>query len=155
MKRFWDKVEKTDICWNWTGCLRGKTGYGCIKYKGAVIDTHRFVWFLTYGRSPEKWVAHLCNNRKCVNPDHLMELTPHENALRTERRGKMHRVKQWQFARGERSSAAKLTAKQVLEIREKGNGEANWKISKQLAPQYSVSTRCVYGILSRQTWKHI
>jgi hypothetical protein len=41
MKRFLDKIEKTDSCWLWTASLRGKTGYGAFKLEGKVIDAHR------------------------------------------------------------------------------------------------------------------
>lgn len=82
MKRFWDKVEKNDSCWNWIAGSRGN-GYGCIKYKGINYDAHRFVWFLTYGKLPKKWILHKCNNRKCVKIEHLYEGTPKENVRDT------------------------------------------------------------------------
>ena len=78
MKRFWDKVEKTEVCWNWKAGGRGK-GYGAIKYKGKKYDAHRFVWFLTYKKWPKQWILHKCDNPKCVRPDHLFEGTPRDN----------------------------------------------------------------------------
>jgi len=89
MKRFWDKVEKTNTCWNWVGGSRGN-GYGCIKYQKKVYDTHRFVWFLTKGVFPKQWILHKCNNRKCVNPDHLYEGTPKENYEDMRKAGNAH-----------------------------------------------------------------
>ena len=80
IKRFWNKVEKTGTCWNWKAGLRGKTGYGCFKIKGKVIDVHRVSWIIHYGIiSVGKLICHHCNNKKCVNPKHLYQGTFKDN----------------------------------------------------------------------------
>jgi len=82
MDRFWSKIDKTDSCWNWKGCLIGG-GYGRYLVNGKPEPAHRVSYELTFGKIPEGLIIdHLCRNKKCVNPEHLEAVTYRENALR-------------------------------------------------------------------------
>ena len=82
MQRFWDKVQikGENDCWEWQASIRSKkTGYGCFKYMGKVIDAHRMSWFLTFNEWPKNLICHSCDNKLCVNPNHLWEGTYSDN----------------------------------------------------------------------------
>lgn len=90
MKRFFDKINKTDNCWIWTAGLRGKSGYGTFKLKGKVIDAHRLSYKLHKGEIPDgMFVCHTCDNRKCVNPEHLFLGTAKDNHQDAVNKGKV------------------------------------------------------------------
>jgi len=82
IEQFWDKVEKTDSCWNWTG-FKNRAGYGMVYYDGKNQLAHRVSMQLAGATYPPKMVTdHLCRNHACVRPDHLEIVTQRENTIR-------------------------------------------------------------------------
>jgi hypothetical protein len=98
--RFYKKVDKTSDCWLWTASTRGKTGYGAFKIQGKVVDAHRLSYQIHKGQIADGMlVCHTCDNRLCVNPDHLWLGTYQDNWIDALQKGRAkapdnkHRIK--------------------------------------------------------------
>lgn len=92
MKRFWDKVDKSGDCWVWTAYL-GTHGYGSFKLDGKMRRAQRVAFQLTRGPIPDGMcVLHACDNRTCVNPDHLWLGTHGDNNTDRAKKGRSHSV---------------------------------------------------------------
>jgi hypothetical protein len=78
-ERFWDKVEKRDGCWKWTGATNHR-GYGSFGWRGKVRPAHRVAYEIANGEIPEGlFIDHICRNTSCVNPEHLRLATNKQN----------------------------------------------------------------------------
>lgn len=95
VERMMRRVEKRENgCWIFTGAVNSK-GYGCVSSgrKGKNVLTHRLAVMHRDGSVPEDMtIDHLCNVKRCVNPDHLEVVTRAENTRRRFTRP----VKVWQ-----------------------------------------------------------
>lgn len=103
-ERFWDKVypEPNIGCFIWGGAYTGKSstsdgGYGVIRlgpeHDCRQVYAHQASYLLRHGAlpPPELEIDHTCNNRFCVNPDHLEAVTSLVNTRRIHERGKAPR----------------------------------------------------------------
>lgn len=169
-------------CWDWIGYLN-KDGYGKISFrenkKKILMSCHRISYTLEKGAIlDDSLVMHLCNRPSCVRPDHLALGTPKDNIAYAASLNRMatgnnhgtvthpesfiHGDKHWTKANkegrekyiiGESNPNSKLTAKQVLEIRNLyATGEYTYRF---LAKVFEVKDITVQKIVSKQSWKHI
>ena len=75
-------------CWEWLGRL-WPGNYPIIKRAGKGQVAHRRVWEELIGPIPTgRVLMHSCDNRRCVNPDHLRIGTQSENMLDMHAKGR-------------------------------------------------------------------
>lgn len=106
--RFWGKADRSGDCWEWTGS-KSSLGYGSFGVRQMTFRANRVAYMLTKGPIPaDLHVLHSCDNRACVNPDHLRVGTPGENAMERDQKDRVQC--------GVTHYCAKLTEDQVREV---------------------------------------
>jgi len=124
---------KIDVngCWLWLGSISNQ-GYGQCHGKYSHL-AHRQIYMDINGLIPSRVeLDHQCNNRRCVNPAHLVPVSHDINV----QRGKL----------------AKLTPAQVIEIR---SVPMKYGLYPELSKKYGVHKGTIKAIRSRRIWKNL
>lgn len=137
VEQFWKRVNRNgkypgkkgkwnlrEVCWEWTGSLF-PNGYGQFRNKKA----HRISYELTIGSIPKgRFVLHKCDNKSCVNPNHLFLGTMADNMTDKIEKGRQGDSGTKTPSHGESNGRAKLTEKQVVLARKLY--AAGWSIDR-------------------------
>jgi hypothetical protein len=69
-------------CIVWLGTVSSK-GYGSKQYRGKSWNLHRIIYILAKGVTlrTDQFVCHSCDNRRCINIDHLWVGSPSDNNM--------------------------------------------------------------------------
>lgn len=133
-------------CWLWTG-IGNSNGYGRFCADNKHILAHRASYEMFYGPIPAgKNVCHTCDNRRCVNPEHLWLGTQSENLKDAVAKGRMFRPD----TSGENNGNRKLDWESVNHIRQLC---AQGVQQKRVAKLYGVCPATVGDIIHNRIWK--
>ena len=146
-KRFWDKTRKNqdNDCIEWTG-HKSPQGYGQFGYNGKIQKAHRVSWQIHRGEIPAGiHVLHTCDNRGCVNLDHLWLGTDQDNTDDMFSKGRGIKAK------GENHYKSKLTWEKVESIRIRyADGGVTME---ELAKEFEVTSANIYHIVHYKIWR--
>lgn len=129
-------------CWEWTGSK--KNGYGLY----GKTTAHRTSYELFNGSIGKGlFVMHMCDNRACLNPEHLKLGTNQDNVQDKVSKG---RAKGGNGRKGV-NTASKLTNESIKEIRENPHD----KCAGCLGRQFNISFQHVSRIRHNESWTEL
>lgn len=121
-------------------------GYGLYGFNYKLMRAHRAAFIIFNGAIPQdKWVLHSCDNRICVNPDHLRLGTRSENVA--------DMISRKRQAVGENHGNSRFTRDEVLQYRKEYDGKRG-SITR-LANKYQMDPDVMRKILRRLRWTHL
>jgi hypothetical protein len=139
-ERFFAKIAKNENgCHEWTGHIM-PNGYGQMHKDGKTAYAHRVAYDLAFG-AVAGFVLHHCDNRKCVNPEHLFVGTHDDNM--------QDMVAKSRHAFGDKNGRRKLSAEQVRSIR------SEIGLHREIAAKYGVTPSLVSMIRSGRIWRDV
>lgn len=120
-----------------------KNGYIRICKNGKRMGIHRYIYELNFGDIPKNFVVrHKCDNKLCINKNHLEIGTQKDNIQDAVKRNRINK--------GSDRPQSKLSENEVKEI--KYNNKLSYN---NLSKLYNVSKFMIYQIKHNKRWKHI
>lgn len=138
-------IHTSSGCIEWVGAKVNGYGVLCIKNKN--IYAHRYSWIAHKGAIPPGlYVLHKCDNRACVNVEHLFLGTLLDNNRDRAMKGRSRPP------RGEQHGSSKLKTADILQIRALLKSKVTMR---ELGNRYGVSSVAISHIKHGVTWGHV
>ncbi len=122
----------------------GKIGATQWAKKYRINSAHQLAYILTYGEYDRQLIiCHKCNNRRCINPDHLYAGTVQDNSN--------DMVNSGRSLIGSLNHQSKLTdesARYILINKDKYSLD-------ELAEQLGVTKGTIWKVINRYNWRHV
>jgi len=135
---------KQGNCYVWQSC-KDKDGYGITSIAGKKMPAHRAMYILTHVEEvlDNQYVLHkpLCNNKACINPEHLY--------LGNQKQNVQDQITLGTFVKGELNGKALLSNSDIKLIR------SSSLTNRELATMFNVSYYTIWDIRKNRTWKHL
>jgi len=137
------KLNEENGCVEWL--KPHSSGYGYTTAFGEKKGAHIISWELANGRNANGYlIMHKCDNRKCINPDHLMI---GDDAL-----NQKDKVLKGRQAKGNDFKSTKLNENIIKEI---FCLFRNGYRQRQIAEKFNVDPSNISNILNRKRWRHV
>lgn len=167
--RLLSRIKIENGCWIYTGPTNWH-GYGKTTFKGKTERVHRISYLIFKGPLKKgKIVCHSCDNKLCINPEHLWLGTYKENMQDALKKGRMKKPflgkkhtqetltlmqknRRKPDKRGEKHHRNKLKNEDVFEIRKMLQDGFT---QSEIADKYKVDSSTISNIKSGKRWSHI
>lgn len=141
-------VKKDNGCIEWIGALRngyGRLMIGSRPFGRKSVSAHRLSYELNIGLIPENmYICHKCDNKKCINPDHLFLGAHQDNVNDREAKGRNNPLSGEAHASSKLNEASVLSAKR---LRAKG------LTYQAIADRFGVHKTTIMDAIKGKSWK--
>lgn len=138
------------------GCKGMGLGYAAAWFRvdGVRKSTtkHRVVFYDTYGYMPDV-VEHLCNNPRCINPEHLRAGTHKTNSAYKYKCGRGNNKAM--ALRGTKNGRAKLNDDAVRYLRQMHIPQDREWGASAIAKRLNMGVASTYRMLVGESWRHV
>jgi DNA-binding CsgD family transcriptional regulator len=144
------KRRKIDFKVNETGCYvctshyNSDRGYMLIHFNNTPKYIHRFIYEECFGEIQKGLVVrHKCDNRRCINPEHLELGTIADNS-----RDMVERDRSLRGSLNKKSKLSEMQVKQIIELSQTMG-------TMELAKKFNINRNTVWRIKAGRGWKHV
>ena len=151
--RIMSKIDKSGDCWVWTGGT-GNSGYGRMRINKKLYSPHRLMWEI-YNKKlilNNMEICHKCDNRLCINPEHLFMGTHRDNMKDCSKKRRVHGILDefgksidngYRFKIGNIPIGRKLAKEDIINIL---NYLKNGYTQREIGEMYNVSHTTILDI---------